>query len=128
MSRLAEVQRLVQERWAAQGECRSCGWRASLSEYDTITEDDIDRARGVVRLPCLSGESGHRGVRIDVREAAVSEPMFSPGEAQEWFDAEIRRDPAAALDRVRALFGDRLPHGACRALGIAAEALRVEAT
>lgn len=61
-------------RWDAEGACRSCGWHALLSEYDT-GDADLDEALrmrgGLLWLPCLSKNedgSDHRGVSIDLTD------------------------------------------------------------
>ena len=59
------IAKQVEEKWDAQGECRSCGWHACLSEYGDIGLKVEDNGRGkYVWLPCLSGEPGHRGVYV----------------------------------------------------------------
>lgn len=69
----AFVWKILEDRWSEYGQCRSCGWHASLSEYDA---DDLEFTirRGVpcVELPCLNKDDPddrdqHRGVRVWVK-------------------------------------------------------------
>lgn len=64
MSKLIDF---IKKQWDSDGECRSCGWHASLSEYDISENLTIDMDKGEIRLPCRSKDengSGHRGVKI----------------------------------------------------------------
>jgi len=58
----------IKEQWDQSGECNSCGWHASLGEYDLPDDITIDINNGEIHLPCLNKDdedrSSHRGVTI----------------------------------------------------------------
>jgi hypothetical protein len=64
-----ELESIARREWGAQGECASCGWHASIEEYD-LTRLSVSNGR--IELPCLSKDDderwNHRGVRIYAEE------------------------------------------------------------
>jgi len=67
---IQEARKRLETKFATDGACRSCGWRALLYEHD-VTDEDIanalDNESGVLRLYCQSDDSaGHRGARIRI--------------------------------------------------------------
>ena len=67
------ARKVLEKKWQSEGECQSCGWHASLYQYeidDDDIEDAIDGNGGLLYLPCLSRDCDdtydHRGVRIQL--------------------------------------------------------------
>jgi hypothetical protein len=56
--------------------------------------------------------------------AMENEEILRPEQFRRKLEARAQADPAASLDGVVALFGERLPYGAVRTLEIAAAAIR----
>ena len=63
----------LEDRFAEQGACRSCGWHALLWEHsvdDSAIADALDNCGGVLRLYCQNHDDGdpvgHRGARIRI--------------------------------------------------------------
>jgi hypothetical protein len=58
----------IKNNWDASGECNSCGWHASLSEYDIPEDLNIDWNKGKVKLSCKSKDAEdsyrHRGITL----------------------------------------------------------------
>ena len=59
-----DIQEIIKREWEKQGMCQSCGYHGLLYEYGDISDIEINEEMNRIELPCLSGESGHRGVRI----------------------------------------------------------------
>jgi len=66
---IQEAIKIIERRWDPQGMCASCGWHSLLSEYDLKNQITINEKEKRLELPCGSGESGHRGVRIYCKKA-----------------------------------------------------------
>lgn len=70
-----KVVEIVEREWDQQGECASCSWHASLSEYDLPVDIVVNREKGRIELPCLSKDDEyrhtHRGVRIYYKEGEL---------------------------------------------------------
>lgn len=71
--RIAEARKILEAKWDAEGECRSCGWHASLFEHDVEDEDiewALEHDNGILDLPCVSNNyedsDTHRGVQINI--------------------------------------------------------------
>ena len=61
-----EALKYIEDNWDSQGECRSCGWHASLHEH-MLEVSDLDELikDGKLWLPCQNPEDqGCRGVTI----------------------------------------------------------------
>ena len=60
-----EAWELAEKHWDESGCCNSCGWHASLYEYD---KDDIVICDDRIELPCISRDADdpslHRGITI----------------------------------------------------------------
>ena len=83
---------IVEKEWGSQGACASCGWHSLLSEYDLGSQLVINKKKRRLELPCGSGESGHRGVRIycqiKIGTAIYSRIVGYLRPVQHWHDAK----------------------------------------
>jgi hypothetical protein len=72
---VTSARQMLEDRWDAEGHCRSCGWHAALYEHD-VTDSDIAEALasfgGILQLGCRSKDADdndlHRGVRVNLRD------------------------------------------------------------
>ena len=65
--------RRLENKWDAEGDCKSCGWHACLYEHmikDSEISEALDNNNGVLELSCQNYEYGdpvgHRGIEIDI--------------------------------------------------------------
>lgn len=72
---ISNARERLEEKWDSYGECRSCGWHASLHEHGDIPDERIEDALqngGVLRLTCISKDADepeyHRGVYVFLGE------------------------------------------------------------
>lgn len=70
LEQITAAKELLEQRWDAQGECRSCGWHACLYEHYVCDEQiagAIDHDDGMLYLGCLNEpDEGHRGVTVNL--------------------------------------------------------------
>ena len=71
----AEMERIVRREFDQQGECESCGWFASISEYDLPDDIEYNERYDRLELPCLNknGYTGCRGVGIYLNQKQSEE-------------------------------------------------------
>ena len=73
VSPIDEARAILEAKWSAEGDCKSCGWHACLYEH-WVTDAQIENAlinnNGILELGCRSKDdddrSVHRGIRIDI--------------------------------------------------------------
>ena len=67
-SEIKDASTRLEQKWIADGDCRSCGFHGSLEDYD-VQDADIEHAmkncEGWLTLTCLNKNAeSHRGVKV----------------------------------------------------------------
>lgn len=77
----AAARAVLESKWDADGDCRSCGWHAALYEHEVDDSDILDALQnrnGILELSCVSKDAddptSHRGIKIDIKPVGHPTP------------------------------------------------------